>query len=160
MLSVITVLGMPVLGANLSPTIVPVLLIGTAVLVLFTALIVAVGMHGGPGPVDTAVAYEQAWDRLDFGTLWNLSSARLRDGRPRADFVRDKQQAYQSDETLTRLVRAVRPERVEVNGPVARVFTRLDLADGETVVDEMLLERVGSTWLVTAYHLASSRPDI
>ncbi|HZA85148.1 MAG TPA: hypothetical protein VFC13_27350 [Actinomycetes bacterium] len=127
------------------------------ILLFSGALIYMVGRGAGPGPADTAVAYEHAWDRLDFATLWNLSSDKLRDGRTRADFVAGKKTAYSGEGGLSRLVRSVRPEVVDVSGPLARVITRLELADGQSVRDEMLLERVGSAWRVTAYHLASPR---
>jgi hypothetical protein len=152
---------MPVaLAAVPDPSLVPVLIIGAGVVVVSIGLLVAVGRAEGPGPADTAVAYERAWDRLDFATLWNLSSPTLRDGRSQAQFVRDKEAAYRSEEGgLARLVQSVRPERVERKGPVARVLTRLELHDGQSVVDEMLLERNGVSWQVTAYHLASRRHD-
>ncbi|MGH9002351.1 MAG: hypothetical protein ACRDYV_04415 [Acidimicrobiia bacterium] len=136
---------------------VPLTVVAVLVLVFAGMLVFMIGRRGaGPGPADTAVAYEHAWDRLDFATLWNLSSDKLRDGRSRADFVAGKKAAYQS-EGLSRLVRSVRPEIVDVSGPLARVVTRLELADGQSIRDEMLLERVGSAWRVTAYHLASPR---
>lgn len=142
---------------SLSPTIVPIVVVGVFVLVVSTILVVAFARPGGPDPADIAVAYEHAWDRLDFPTLWNLSSPRMRDGRSQAQFVRDKQAAYGREPGLQRLVRSVRPERVDVSGPVARVVTRLELADGESVMDEMLLEQVGSVWQVAEYHIASGR---
>ena len=140
---------------SLSPTIVPIVALGTFVLVVSTALVVFFGRPNHPGPADTAVAYEHAWDRLDFAMLWHLSSPRLRDGRSREEFVRDKQAAYHNEPGLRRLVRSVQPDRVEVSGPLARVVTRLELADGETVADEMLLEQVGSAWQVVDYRIAS-----
>jgi hypothetical protein len=152
---------MPVaLAAVPYPSLVPVFLITAGVIVVSIGLLVAIGRSDGPGPSETAVAYERAWDRLDFATLWSLSSPTLRDGRTQAQFVRDKEAAYRSEEGgLARLVQSVRPERVERKGPLARVFTRLELHDGQSVVDEMLLERNGATWQVTAYHLASRRHD-
>ena len=152
---------MPIaLAAAPSPSLVPVFVIAVGVVAVSVGLLVVVGRADGPGPADTAVAYERAWDRLDFATLWNLSSPSLRDGRSRAQFVRDKESAYRSEEVgLARLVRSVRPERVERKGSLARVFTRLELRDGQSVVDEMLLERNGASWQVTAYHLAARRPD-
>ena len=141
----------------LSPTLVPLVVVAVLVFVFGGGLLYIIGRGTGPGPADTAVAYEHAWDRLDFATLWNLSSDKLRDGRTRADFVAGKIAAYQGEGGLARLVRSVRPEVVDVSGPLARVVTRLELADGQSVCDEMLLERVGSAWRVTAYHLASPR---
>src|SRR5437870_2454801 len=125
---------MPVaLAAVPAPSLVPVFIIAIGVMVVSLGLLVIIGRADGPGPAETAVAYERAWDRLDFVTLWNLSSPSLRDGRSRAQFVRDKEAAYRSEEGgLARLVQSVRPERVERKGPVARVFTRLDLHDGQS----------------------------
>lgn len=146
--------------AEAGPTAIPVAVMAVAVLGACTALVVLMARHAGPGPAEVAVAYEHAWDRLDFVTLWNLSSPHLRDGRSRNAFVRDKQAAYagQRQRDLSRLVRAVRPAQVDVNGPVARVLTQLDLADGQHLTDEMLLERIGSTWQVTAYSLVPPKP--
>ncbi|MGH9042699.1 MAG: hypothetical protein ACRDZ3_20995 [Acidimicrobiia bacterium] len=141
---------------TLAPTLMPLAVASALIVVASGMLIYLIGRGTGPGPADAAVAYEHAWDRLDFATLWNLSSDKLRDGRTRDDFVAGKKAAYQGDQTLTRLVRTVRPEVVDVRGPLARVVTHLELADGQSVRDEMLLERVGSAWRVTAYHLASA----
>jgi hypothetical protein len=118
-------------------------------------LVMAFAKGSPPGPSETAVAYEHAWDRLDFRTLWNLSSPLLRDGRSRDQFVRDKQLAYQGESQLAGLVKSVRPAMVDTSGPVARVLTRLDLSDGSVVVDEILLEQTGSAWQVTAYTMVT-----
>ena len=141
------------------PTIVPILLLLAFTVGMTIWLFVAVAKAGGPSPADTAVAYEHAWDRLDFATLWNLSGPNLRDGRTRDQFVRDKVAAYQYEaQGLAGLVQSVHPEKVDVNGPVARVLARLDLHSGESVVDEMLLERIGPAWHVTAYHISTGDP--
>ena len=145
------------MAAASAPTLVPLAVVAVLVTAFSLVLVYMVARGSGPGPADTAVAYEHAWDRLDFATLWNLSSERLRDGRSRTDFVAGKKAAYQREASLSRLVRSVRPEVVDVSGPLARVVTRLELADGHSIRDEMLLERVGSAWRVTAYHLASPR---
>jgi hypothetical protein len=139
----------------LAPTLAPLTAVALVVAVLGLGLIYLIGRGTGPGPADTAVAYEHAWDRLDFATVWHLSSDKLRDGRTRDDFVAGKKAAYQGEGGMSRLVRSVRPEVVDVSGPLARVVTRLELADGLSVSDEMLLERIGSAWRVTAYHLAT-----
>ena len=147
---------MVVLAADPYPSYVPILLLLVFTLAISTWLVVAVGKMGTPGAADTAVAYEHAWDRLDFSTLWNLSGPGLRDGRTRDQFVRDKLAAYQGESRgLAGLVRTVEPERVDVNGPVARVLARLELHSGESLVDELLLERIGPAWHVTAYHISS-----
>ncbi len=150
---------MPLAATNPSPTIVPLMLLLVFTVGITIWLVVAVGKAGGPGPADTAVAYEYAWDRLDFATLWNLSGPNQRDGRTRDQFIRDKAAAYRQEaHGLAGLVRSVHPEKVDVNGPVARVLARLDLHSGESVVDEMLLERIGPAWHVTAYHISTGDP--
>jgi hypothetical protein len=147
------------LAADPHPTLLPIMLLGVFTMGMSIWLMVSVAKAGAPGPADTAVAYEHAWDRLDFATLWNLSGPNLRDGRTRDQFVRDKSAAYAGEgRGLSGLVRSVEPEQVDVNGPVARVLARLQLHSGESVVDEMLLERMGPAWHVTAYHLSTSHP--
>jgi hypothetical protein len=146
-------------ATTLHPTIVPILGLLVFTVGMTIWLFVAVGKAGGPGPADTAVAYEHAWDRLDFATLWNLSGPNLRDGRTRDQFVRDKVEAYQHEgHALAGLVQSIHPEKVDINGPVARVLARLQLHTGESVVDEMLLERIGPAWHVTAYHISTGDP--
>jgi hypothetical protein len=148
-----------VVAVDPSPTLLPIILLLVFSVGMTTWLVTAVGKAGGPNAADTAVAYEHAWDRLDFATLWNLSGPTLRDGRTRDQFVRDKLAAYRIDgRGLAGLVRSVEPEKVDVNGPVARVLTRLRLHSGESVVDEMLLERIGPAWHVTAYRISSDDP--
>jgi hypothetical protein len=149
----------PLFAVDPNPTIVPVMLLLAFTLGMGVWLIVAVGKAGTPSPADTAIAYEHAWDRLDFTTLWNLSGPGLRDGRTRDQFVRDKVAAYQHEgHGLAGLVRSVQPEKIDVNGPVARVLARLELHSGESVVDEILLERIGPAWHVTAYHISTGDP--
>ena len=53
-------------------------LAGLAILV--GVLFIAIGKEDGPQPADVALAYEMAWDRLDFDTLFDLSGTELRDG--------------------------------------------------------------------------------
>ena len=150
---------MALLAADPHPSYIPILAFLVFTILIVMWMVIAVARAGAPGPADTAVAYEHAWDRLDFSTLWNLSGPGLRDGRTRDQFVRDKVTAYQGESrSLAGLVRTVEPERVDVNGPVARVLTRLRLHSGETLVDELLLERAGPAWQVTAYHLSSRDP--
>jgi len=146
-------------AADPSPTLLPIMLLLAFTVGMAVWLIVAVGKTGAPSPADTAIAYEHAWDRLDFVTLWNLSGPGLRDGRTRDQFVRDKVAAYKNEgKGLAGLIRTVQPEKIDVNGPVARVLARLELHSGESVVDEMLLERIGPSWHVTAYHISTGDP--
>jgi hypothetical protein len=87
----------PLAAADPNPTIVPIMLLLAFTVGMTIWLVVAAGKSGAPGPADTAVAYEHAWDRLDFATLWNLSGPTLRDGRTRDQFVRDKLAAYEQE---------------------------------------------------------------
>lgn len=58
--------------------------------VLAVVMLVFVGIERGPEPVDVAVAYELAWRRRDYATLFDLSAKELRDGLARDEFVAAK----------------------------------------------------------------------
>ena len=55
---------------------------------------ISVAREPGPGPSDVAIGYERAWDELNFGLLWDLSGAELRDGLRRDQFIAAKRAAY------------------------------------------------------------------
>ena len=57
------------------------------ILVLLVVMWVAFAKEPGPGPADVAIAYEGAWDQLDFRLLYDLSGDELRDGLRREQFV-------------------------------------------------------------------------
>lgn len=121
---------------------------------LIGALIVAIAVEPGSSPRDAALAYELAWDRLDFDTIWTLSSEALRDGRKRPDFIRDKRAAYHSQPRLATVVEHVEIEAVARHGrDAAAVLTRLDLRDEPSVRNELHLERRSGAWSVIRYEL-------
>src|SRR5215470_4579379 len=90
-----------------------------AILLLCFALVVVIAKDRGPAPVDVAVAYELAWDRLDFDVLWSLSAIELRDGLGRHDFVARKQAAYANQRALRELGADVTVDDSAVRGDVA-----------------------------------------
>ena len=71
-------------------------IVGIVILALMLAVVVAIAKDRGPGPGDAAVAYELAWDRLDFESLFTLSGAELRDGLDRHGFVAAKRDGVRS----------------------------------------------------------------
>ena len=74
---------------------------------LALAVVVAIARDKGPGPGDVAVAYELAWDHLDFESLFSLSANELRDGLDRHGFVAAKRTAYEQQHALGGLVARV-----------------------------------------------------
>ena len=50
---------------------------------LIMSVIVIAALEKGPSTADLALAYEHAWDALDFETIWALSALELRDGLDR-----------------------------------------------------------------------------
>ena len=72
------------------PVVVALVIIGLLLLFMW----ISVGREPGPGPSDVAIAYERAWDELDFGLLYDLSGAELRDGLRRDQFIAAKRAAY------------------------------------------------------------------
>ena len=57
---------------------------------LLIVMWIAFGLEPGPGPADVAIAYENAWDKLDFDLLFDLSGDEMRDGMRRAEFIAAK----------------------------------------------------------------------
>ncbi|MBA2327896.1 MAG: hypothetical protein H0V95_14810 [Actinobacteria bacterium] len=131
-------------------------LVAGAVLFLVLALVVAVARDPGPPPGDVALAYELAWDRLDFETLWSLSGTELRDDRPKHDFVDAKRAAYDRAPGLAGLARHVSLDDVAAGTDVAVVRTRIELTDGGVVRNELRLARRDGSWQVVAYELRES----
>jgi hypothetical protein len=127
------------------------------VVVLVVALIVAAGIaisrDPGPSPAEVALAYELAWDRLDFETLWALSTLELRDGRARDEFVTAKRAAYRDQPDLRRLARHVAVEESTAGPHVAVVITSVELRDGSALRDELKLVRRSGRWQVLTYGL-------
>ena len=105
--------------------------IAVIVLALVIALVVLVARDPGPPPDDVAVAYEDAWDRLDFEALWTLSGDELHDGLHRREFVEAKRAAYKAQPSLGGLAEDVSVEHVESGRQVAVVRTCVALHDGE-----------------------------
>ncbi len=128
------------------------------VIMLCVALVIAVARDPGPPAGEVALAYEFAWDRLDFETLWSLSGPELRDGRSRHEFVADKRAAYARRQELGSLARDVVLEEVVTGSDVAVVRTRVELRDGGAVRNEVRLTRGDGRWRVVAYELRTS-PD-
>ena len=126
------------------------------VLFLCLALVVAVARDPGPPPGEVAIAYELAWDRLDFETLWALSGTELRDDRPKHDFVASKRAAYDRAPGLAGLARNVTLEEVAAGADAAVARTRVELTDGAVARNELHFARRDGTWLVVAYELRES----
>jgi hypothetical protein len=132
-------------------------LVVVAILGLMVAVVVAVAAERGPTPADVAVAYELAWDRLDFESLWSLSSPELRDQRTRADFVAAKRAAYRDQPRLRAVVDHVEVEAVAMQGArAAAILTRLDMEGERPVRNELRMQRRNGAWQVTRYAL---RPE-
>ncbi len=149
-----------------SPTIVPIVLVGVLIVAVGIWMIVAVFLQRGPEPEEAALAYEWAWDRLDFPILWELSAPSLRDGRSQADFVADKAAAYGDHRAdYVGLIEQVVVESIDAGRLQAVVRTRLVLGPRDTrddaveeLTNELYLKRDGGTWRVAAYRLDRRAP--
>jgi hypothetical protein len=133
-------------------------IVAVAILALCIALVVALARDRGPGAADTAVAYELAWDRLDFDAVWVLSGRELRDGLDRHGFVAAKRAAYEQQRALSGLAEHVGVDEITTTsrGDAALVTTRVELRDGTVVHNVVQLARRSSRWQVVAYRLAPS----
>jgi hypothetical protein len=140
------------------PSLIPLLVVLGIAGLLVLAVLVALALDRGPSASDVALAYELAWDELEFGAVWSLSDPALRDGRTREAFVAAKLAAYRDGRRLARLTRSISVESVEfdASGNHAHARTRLELIDGDPVVNDITLERTGGRWQVRDYRLARS----
>jgi Domain of unknown function (DUF4878) len=131
--------------------------VGTILLLLCLAVVVAIAKDRGPSPDDVAVSYEHAWDRLDFDALWTLSAAELRDGLDRRQFAAAKRAAYADKQELRGLAAAVTVDESIARGDNAVVTTRVELRDGSVVRNHVQLVRRSSKWQVVAYAMVPAR---
>jgi hypothetical protein len=129
------------------------------VLVVIAGLLVfmwiSIGREPGPSPVDVAIAYERAWDDLDFDLLYDLSGDEMRDGLRRERFVAAKKAAYAENRVPRRLGAAVDIDTAITGHQTALVVTRVDAADG-SIRNNVMLEHRSNGWVVVGY---SIRPD-
>ncbi|MFM8303237.1 MAG: hypothetical protein ACKOA9_02900 [Actinomycetota bacterium] len=128
-------------------------LVAITVLGLVVSLIVLFARDAGPTPADIAIAYELAWDRLDFDTLWSLSGDEMRDGLDKRTFIAAKSAAYAGRTDLGGLAERVDIEVADVGIGYATVRTRITLFGGETVHNDIVLTKRNSAWTVTGYEL-------
>lgn len=129
------------------------LVVGGLVLLMCLAVVLAAGMEPGVPPEEVAVAYETAWDRLDFDTLWSLSGDALHDGRDRGEFIAAKRRAYATRAELGGLLDRVTVDEVTTGSKASVVGTRVHLLDGSVVRNVVRLRRRRARWEVVGYSL-------
>ena len=125
-------------------------IVGALLLFLFVAL----AREKGPGAADVAIAYEIAWDHLDFSMLYDLSGPELRDGMRREPFIAAKRNAY-GDHDRSRIGAQIEVDTAVTGEETALVVTRVS-HEGSSVRNNVLLERRSGTWAVVGYNL---RPE-
>ncbi len=111
---------------------------------------VSIGREPGPAPADVAIAYERAWDELDFALLFDLSGEELRDGMKRDRFVKSKRAAYADGHA--RIGADVRVETTIAGNQTALVVTEV-AAHGGSVRNNVILEKRSNGWVVVGYTL-------
>ena len=133
--------------------------VGVVVLALVISVVVVIAKDRGPGPGEVAVAYELAWDRLDFESLYTLSGLELRDGLDRRGFVTAKRGAYAQQHDLGGLVERVGVDQVANSRDAAVAITDVELHDGAVVHNRVEMARRNGRWQVVAYRLEPSAED-
>jgi hypothetical protein len=134
-------------------------IVALVIFALVIAVIVLFAREPGPTPADIAIAYELAWDRLDFDTLWSLSGPELRDGLDKRDYITAKQRAYEGRQELRNLADHVDIDEANVGIGHAAVRTRVTLRDGAVVRNDVLLTKRSAAWVVTGYQLVANPPQ-
>jgi hypothetical protein len=120
--------------------------------VLLFFMWIAVGREPGPGPSDVAIAYERAWDDLDFDLLYDLSGPELRDGLRRDQFVAAKRAAYANAGARRRIGARIHVETSVSGHQTALVVTKVT-ADGGEVLNNVMLDHTSNGWVVVKYAL-------
>jgi hypothetical protein len=130
------------------PLIVALVIIGALLFFMW----VSIGREPGPGPSDVAIAYEKAWDELDFDLLFHLSGPELRDGLRREQFVAAKRKAYANADKSKRIGAHITVETSVAGQQTALVVTLVE-ADGGSVRNNVMLDHSANGWLVVSYSL-------
>ncbi|HWS45120.1 MAG TPA: hypothetical protein VN636_04600 [Acidimicrobiia bacterium] len=125
------------------------------IIVLLVFMWISIAREPGPGPADVALAYERAWDELDFGLLYDLSGDELRDGLRREQFIAAKRAAYEDKHGPLGAHATV--ETSVAGHQTALVVTRV-AADGSNVRNNVMLEHRSNGWVVVGYTLGSDAP--
>jgi hypothetical protein len=133
----------------------PLLISAVIIVALLFVMWIAFAKDPGPGPADVAIAYETAWDRLDFDLLYDLSGEELRDGLRRDAFVQAKKSAYAASGSTGRLGARVDVEDVVSTQQTAVVATRVTTDDGP-VRNRVLLEKRSTGWMVVGYSIRTA----
>jgi len=120
---------------------------------LCVALVILVVLVPGPSAAEAALAYEEAWDHLDFDAIWVLSGDELRDGLDRVPFIEAKRHAYEQHQGLRGIAARVAVDAVSEGQGFAVVHTRVELRDGGEASDALQLAKRSGRWLVIAYEL-------
>jgi hypothetical protein len=131
------------------PLLVAVLIVAGLLLFMW----ISIGREPGPGPSDVAIAYERAWDELDFNLLYDLSGPELRDGLRRDQFLAAKRAAYA--QRSSRIGAEIAVETSVAGTKTALVVTRVT-AGGGSVLNNVMLDHTANGWVVIGYSL---RPD-
>jgi hypothetical protein len=132
------------------PLVIALCVVGVLLLFLFFAM----ARERGPAAADVAIAYETAWDHLDFSMLYDLSGPELRDNMRREPFIATKRAAY-GDHDHARIGAQIEVDTAVTGHDTALVVTRVS-HEGTSVRNNVLLERRSGTWVVIGYNL---RPE-
>ena len=134
-------------------------IVAVVIFALVITLVVIFAREPGPTPADIAIAYEQAWDRLDFETLWTLAGPELREGLDKREYVVAKTRAYEGRQELRNLAEHVEIDEAQVGIGHAAVRTRVTLRDGAVVRNDVVLTKRSAAWVVTGYQLVANPPQ-
>ena len=134
---------------------IPLIVILAVIFGLLVFMWVSIAREPGPSAADVALAYERAWDELDFSLLYDLSGDEMRDGMRRERFIAAKRAAYQKAGSHAPIGADVEVETSISGHQTALVVTKV--ASGDSAVrNNVMLERRSNGWVVVGYSL---RPD-
>lgn len=136
------------------PLLVALLIIAALLVVLW----VAFAKDPGPAAADVAIAYERAWDMLDFDLLYDLSGPELRDGMRRDEFVAAKRAAYEASGHRAPVGATIDVDETVAANETAVVVTRVTTVEG-SIRNNVVLEKTSNGWAVVRYAIRSDAAD-
>lgn len=122
---------------------------------LAVVMLVFVGTERGPQPADVAIAYERAWQRHDWSTLFDLSAKEMRDGLARDQFVMAKRKSVAKSSAVEDELVDVTIDEVVAASDTASVITRLVARSGSPIRSRVMCERRNGRWQVVAHNVVT-----
>lgn len=136
----------------------PLVIVLVVIFGLLVFMWIAVAREPGPSPADVAIAYEKAWNELDFDLLYELSGSELRDNMRKDRFIAVKRAAHERGDAPPQRLDAHVGVETFVKGHITSLVVTKVESEGATMYNNVMLERRSNGWVVVSYALRTDAP--